>query len=67
MHDTLLEQNSNAFHALLENGNITLAGMHGTVLLIRLSALCLTGMGIQPHGQARPTLTDKSRGPPLQR
>jgi hypothetical protein len=33
--------------------------MHGTVLSIRLSALSHACMGIQPHGHARPTLTDK--------
>jgi hypothetical protein len=45
-HGTQLEQDSNAFHALLEDGNITLQGMHGTVLSIRLSALSHACMGI---------------------
>jgi hypothetical protein len=67
VHGTQLEQDSNAFHALLEEGNITLQGMHGTVLSIRLSALSHACMGIQPHGHARPTLTDESASmrPPL--
>jgi hypothetical protein len=67
VHGTQLEQDSNAFHALLEEENITLQGMHGTVLSIRLSALSHMCMGIQPHGHARPTLTDKaaSMRPPL--
>jgi hypothetical protein len=67
MHGTQLEQDSNAFHALLEEGNITLQGMHGTVLSIRLSALSHACMGIQLHGDARPTLTDESASmrPPL--
>jgi hypothetical protein len=61
---TQLEQYSNALHALLEEGNITLKGMHGTVLSIRLGNAC---MWIQPHGRARPTLTDESVSmrPPL--
>jgi hypothetical protein len=37
---------SKTFHALLEEGNITLQGMHGTVLSIRLSALSHACMGI---------------------
>jgi hypothetical protein len=71
VHGTQLEQDSNAFHALLEQGNITLQGMHGTVLSIRLEPP-------QPrvHGDSAPwtlatyvvyTLTDKSvsmRPPP---
>jgi hypothetical protein len=62
VHDTQLEQDSNAFHSLLEEGNITLQGMHGTVLSIRLSTLSHAHMGIQPHGHTRPTLTDESVG-----
>jgi hypothetical protein len=68
---TTLEHDSNAFHALLEEGNITLQDMHGMVLSIRLSAdlsaLSHACMGIQPHGHARPTLTDESASmrPPL--
>jgi hypothetical protein len=60
VHDTQLEQDSNSFHALLEEGNITLQGMHGTVLTIRPSALSHVCMGIQPHGHAQPTQTDGS-------
>jgi hypothetical protein len=55
-HSTPPEQHSNAFHALLEEVNIPLQGMHGTVLSIRLSALSHACMRIQPHGQAQPTL-----------
>jgi hypothetical protein len=67
VHGTRLEQDSNAFHAPPEEGNVSLQGMHGTVLSIRLSALSHTCMEIQPHGHARPTLTDKPVGmrPPL--
>jgi hypothetical protein len=64
---TQLEQDSNAFHALLEERNTTLQGMHGTVLSIRLSTLSHACMGIQPHGRMLPTLTGKSVSmrPPL--
>jgi ABC-type phosphate transport system auxiliary subunit len=67
VHSTQLEQDLNALHALLEEGNITLQGMHGTVLTIRLSALSHTCMGIQPHGHSRATLTAESVSmqPPL--
>jgi hypothetical protein len=64
VHGIQLKQDSNAFHALLEEERITLQGMHGTVLSIRLSHKC---MGIQSHGHVRPTLTDESVSmrPPL--
>jgi hypothetical protein len=55
-HSTPPEQHSHTFHALLEEGNITLQGMHGTVLSIRLSVLSHVCMRIQPHGHAQPTL-----------
>jgi hypothetical protein len=38
---------------------ITLQGMHGRVLSIRLSALRHACMGIQPHGHTKRTLTDE--------
>jgi hypothetical protein len=60
VHGLQLEQDSIALHALLEEGNITLQGMHGTVLSIRLGALSQACMGIQSHDHARPTLTDGS-------
>jgi hypothetical protein len=51
VHGTHLEQGVNAFHAQFEEEiNITLQGIHGTVLSIRLSALSHAYMGIQPHG-----------------
>jgi hypothetical protein len=66
-HGTQLEQDSNAFRALLEERNLSLQGMHGTVLSIRISALSHACMGNEPHGHARPTLTDESASmrPPL--
>jgi hypothetical protein len=67
MNGTQLKQDSNSSYELLEEGNITLQGMHDMVLSICLSALSHACMGIEPYGNARRTLTDESVSmrPPL--